>query len=162
MDIAWEIINMILTIISGIGAYKSIKCFQKSKNLANFLHTNEALVEVEKMLTKLSEALIASNSSRQSKRGFSLNNTLCSIGNELNASLIKITSNMPTKYSNEFLQLQRKDDFDLRAYINSYINGKAIKGQEIDVERYNICQNRIVEMQNYIKMVVEKTEEKLK
>lgn len=162
MDIALAIINVILTIVSGIGAYQSKKYFKKSRNLTSFLKLNNALDEVGEMLSKLPEALSASNSSVQSKKGFSFRNTLRDIGEKLNTNLMKINSNMPTEYSNEFLQLQKKDGFDLPAYINSYISGNAIKGKEIDLESYNICQNRLVEMQNYLKKVVTQTGEKLK
>ena len=55
-DVALTIINVILAIISGIGAYNSVKYFRKSKNLTIFAQTNKALVEVQKMLIKLPEA----------------------------------------------------------------------------------------------------------
>ena len=35
-------INILLTIISGIGAYKSVKYFRKSRNLTIFAQTNKA------------------------------------------------------------------------------------------------------------------------
>ena len=76
LDIGLTVINVILAIVSGIGAYKSAKYFQKSKNLTIFAQINKALVEVQKMLVKLPEALSASNLSRRGKKGLSLHNTL--------------------------------------------------------------------------------------
>lgn len=124
LDIVLTIINVILAVVSAFGAWNSIKYFRKSKNLTIFAQTNKALVEVQKMLIKLPEALSASNSSRRGKKGLSLHNTLCNIGQELNANLTEINSNIPTEYSDAIRQLQNKDGFNLRAYINSYISGE--------------------------------------
>lgn len=114
------------------------------------------------MLIKLPEALSASNSSRRRRKGFSLRNTLCDIGQELNANLNEINSNIPADYSDQIRQLQNKDDFNLQAYINSYISGDAVKDNGIDSEDFNSCQARLLEMQEYLKKVALETEEKLK
>lgn len=83
-------INILLTIISGIGAYKSIKYFRKSRNLTIFAQTNKALIEIQKMLIKLPEALTASNMAMRGKKGMNLQNRICNIGQELNISLTEI------------------------------------------------------------------------
>lgn len=162
LDIPITIINVILAIVSGLGAYKSVKYFRKSKNLTIFVQTNKALVEVQKMLIKLPEALSASNSSRRGKKGLSLHNTLCDIGRELNANLNEINSNIPAEYSDQIRQLQNKAGFNLQAYINSYISGDAVKDNGIDSEDFNSCQARLLEMQDYLKKAALETEEKLK
>ena len=162
LDIPITIINVILAIVSGLGAYKSVKYFRKSKNLTIFVQTNKALVEIQKMLIKLPEALSASNSSRRGKKGLSLHNTLCDIGRELNANLNEINSNIPAEYSDQIRQLQNKAGFNLQAYINSYISGDAVKDNGIDSEDFNSCQARLLEMQDYLKKAALETEEKLK
>lgn len=131
LDVVLTIINVILAVVSAFGAWNSIKYFRKSKNLTIFAQTNKALVEVQKMLIKLPEALSASNSSRRGKKGLSLHNTLCDIGKELNANLTEINSNIPTEYSDAIRQLQNKDGFILQAYINSYISGDAVQNNGI-------------------------------
>ena len=117
LDVVLTIINVILAVVSALGAWNSIKYFRKSKNLTIFAQTNKALVEVQKMLIKLPEALSASNSSRRGKKGLSLHNTLCDIGKELNANLTEINSNIPTEYSDAIRQLQNKDGFILQALL---------------------------------------------
>ena len=126
------------------------------------LQTNKALVEIQKMLIKLPEALAASNFSRRGRKGFSLHNTLCDIGQELNASLNEINSNIPADYSVQIRQLQNKDGFNLQAYINSYISGDAVKDNGIDSEDFDSCQARLLEMQDYLKKAALETAEKLK
>ena len=61
VDIVLTVINVILAVISGLSAYNSLKYFRKSHNLTIYAQTNKALIEIQKMLSKLPEALSASN-----------------------------------------------------------------------------------------------------
>lgn len=162
MDTILTIINVVLAIVSGLGAYNSVKYFRKSKNLTIFAQTNKALVEVEKMLLKLPEALEVSNSLRRGRKGFSLYNTLRDIGRQLNTNLTEINTYIPAEYSDEIRQLQNKDNFNLQFYINSYINGDAVKDDGIDSENFNFCQARLLEIQDYLKKTALEIEERLK
>lgn len=94
--------------------------------------------------------------------GTSVHNTLCDIGKELNANLTEINSNIPTEYSDAIRQLQNKDGFILQAYINSYISGDAVQNNGIDSDDFNVCQARLLEIQDYLKKAALETEEKLK
>ncbi len=161
LDIGLTVINVVLAIISGVGAYRSIKYFRKSRNLAIYAQTNAALTEIQKMLMKLPEALAASNKA-QSQRGFSLSNTLCKIGQELDNSLNEIRANIPRDYLDQFERLQSYAGFNLRKYINSFISGEVITDNEIDSVQYNHCQERLIVMQAYLKEIVGEMEEKLK
>lgn len=162
MDTILTIINVVLAIVSGLGAYNSVKYFRKSKNLTIFAQTNKALVEVEKMLLKLPEALEVSNSLRRGRKGISLYNTLRDIGRQLNTNLTEINTYVPAEYSDEIRQLQNKDNFNLQFYINSYINGDAVKDDGIDSENFNVCQARLLEIQDYLKKTALEIEERLK
>lgn len=55
------VLNVLLTVIAGIGAYKSYTYYKKSKNITSLTKANKSLVEVEKMLNKLPEILKAAN-----------------------------------------------------------------------------------------------------
>lgn len=162
LDITLTVINIILAILSGIGAFKSLKYFRKSHNLTIYAQTNKGMVEIQKMLIKLPEVLTASNKGITGRKGFSLQNALCNIGQELHNSLIKIISSIPSEYSDEFEQLQNDGNFNLQKYINSLISGKAVKEGEIDLAEYNLCQKRLVAMQQYLKKTANEIEEKLK
>ena len=140
-------INILLTIISGIGAYKSVKYFRKSRNLTIFAQTNKALT--------------ASNMAMRGKKGMNLQNRICNIGQELNISLTEIGANIPSEYSEKFRELQNDGIFNLQVYINSYISGEAVKIDHIDSDDYNLCQQRLVSMQEYLKKITVETEEKL-
>ena len=47
-------------------------------------------------------------------------------------------------------------------YINSYISGDAVQNNGIDSEDFNVCQVRLLEIQDYLKKAALETEEKLK
>lgn len=163
LDVALTVINVILAFVSGVGSYKSAKYYRKSRNLTILAQTNKALIEVQKMLNKLPDALSASNIiAKRGRKGFSLQNTLCEIGNELNANLTEIYSNIPTEHSVKLRELQSENGFNLQNYINSFISGEAINEGAINSNDYNRCQERLLAMQEYLKKIVEETEEKLK
>lgn len=162
LDIVLTIINVILAVISGVGAYKSLKYFRKSHNLTIYAQTNKALIEIQKMLIKLPEALSASNRVMRGRKGFSLHNTLCNIGQELNSSLIEIRSSLPSEYTQEFGRLQDDTSFSLQKYINSLISGEAVTENGLDLDKYNLCQNRLMTLQDNLKRWISETEEKLK
>ena len=69
LDVVLTIINVILAVVSALGAWNSIKYFRKSKNLTIFAQTNKALVEVQKMLIKLPEPSREKHSCRESSKG---------------------------------------------------------------------------------------------
>lgn len=161
-DIILTGINVLLAIASAFGAWKSLKYYKKSKNLSIYTQVNKSLIEIQKMLIKLPEALSASSQSLRGKRGMSLQNTLCGIGQELNNSLMEIGADIPIEYSDDLKRLQNDGDFELQKYINSFISGEAVKENCIDFNDFNLCQERLKEMQEYLKRKSSDVGEKLK
>ena len=91
-----------------------------------------------------------------------VHDTLRDIGRQLNTNLTEINTYIPAEYSDEIRQLQNKDNFNLQFYINSYINGDAVKDDGIDSENFNFCQARLLEIQDYLKKTALEIEERLK
>lgn len=162
MDNIMTVINVVLTVITGIGAYKSYRYYKKSKNITSLTKANKALVEVEKMLNKLPEILKAANKEAKKSKGFSLVNTLSQIGVEMNTCLTICRSDIPQEHIAGFMELQCDGSFKVQEYINTLINGKAIIDENIDSKECSHCQERLIEMQLYLKQVISKTEENLK
>lgn len=156
------VINIILTVVSAVGAFKSIAYYKKSKKLEILTQSNKSLIEIQKMLKKLQDALSASNKASSVRKGFSLKNTLRDIGKELDNSLREIEFSIPTEYIYEFKKIQKDGSFDLHIYINSYISGEAIKEDVISSREYNLCQIRLIEIERWLKKVISDNEEKLK
>lgn len=161
-DIIVLIINIILVFISGLGAYKSIRYFKRSKHITIYAQTNQSLNEIEKMLKILPDALEAASTT---KKGVSPENTVRDIGKKLTAYLNAVMNAIPTDYSSEFRDIQKKDIFVLSEYINSFIDGTAIieeSGRKtLDRIAFNTCQNRLREMHEFLKRKIAEEAEKL-
>ena len=164
VDIVFLIINVVLAIISGFGAYKSNTYFKKSKHITIYAQTSQSYNELGEMLKKLPDALAAVSS--KDKKGFSVKNTIRDIGTELSNHLNTIMETIPSEYSNEFRNLQKTTTFELSKYINSLIDGTAIVEESgsttLKRSAFDTCQERLREMQEYLKKKIVEEEEKLK
>ena len=162
VDLILIVVNVGITVISMYGAHKSLKYYKKSKILSEHTNVNKALVEIEKMLNKLPEALTAVNKSRQNKRGFNFLKTICDIGNDLHISYNEIRACTPPEYSADLFALEDENRFDLHKYINEYISGEVLRDNELNSDDLLICQKRLMAMQDFLKHRMEEIAEKLK
>lgn len=162
MDTVLTIINAIATVIAVISAIRSHSYYKKSRALVDHTNMNKALVEIEKMLLKLPEALLAINKSRQkSGRGINLEKVICDIGTELSSSYNAIHSCVPSEYAENLFTLEMTDDFKLLTYINGYMSGEAIINGALDSTQYTICQTQLMKMQDYLKKNIDTMPEKI-
>ena len=76
--------------------------------------------------------------------------------------MIEIRSSLPSEYTQEFGRLQDDTSFSLQKYINSLISGEAVTENGLDLDKYNLCQNRLMTLQDNLKRWISETEEKLK
>lgn len=162
-DIVILIINILIAIASGIGAYNSIRYFKKSRHITIYAQTNKALGEIDEMLKRLPEALSAASTN---KKGFSSEITIREIGTEMANHLNAIMSSIPSSYSGDFRVIQKTESFDLSQYINSLIDGTAIKDDNdrktLGRDSFDACQECLREMQEFLKKKIADEEEKLK
>ncbi len=162
MDTILTIINAIATTIAVISAIHSWKYYKKSRALTDHTNMSRALVEIEKMLLKLPEALLATNKSRQkSGRGINLEKVICDIGTELSSSYNAIHSCVPSEYAEDLFALETMDSFKLPTYINGYMSGGAITDGVLDSDQYAICQTQLMKMQDYLKKSIDAMPEKI-
>lgn len=162
VDIVLTLVNVGITAVSLYGAYNSLKYYKKSKILAAHTNVNKALVEIEKMLNKLPEALTATNKNRQNGRGTNLQKVICDIGNELSNSYNGIRSCTPTEYMAALFGLENEGTFELQKYINGYISGEALENNKLNSDNYAACQKRLMAMQDFLKQKSDEIAEKLK
>lgn len=162
-DIVILIINIVIAIVSGIGAYNSIRYFKKSRHITIYAQSNKALGEIDEMLKKLPEALAAASTN---KKGFSSENAVRQIGIEISNHLNTIMSSIPSCYSGDFRAKQKTESFDLSHYINSLIDGTAINENNgrktLDRVSFDACQQCLREMQEFLKKIISEEEENLK
>lgn len=152
VDVVLTVINVILAIISGFGAFKSVKYYRKSKSLTVYTKLSGAVDEIEKMIQKLPGVLGAVRKQRQGTKGFNMFRTIGEIGENLINSYNLISSAIPSDFAAEFREFETKEGFDLLQYLNSYVSGEAIgSNNDIDSLQYKTCQERLMQIQDFLK-----------
>lgn len=162
MDTVLTILNVIATVIAVVSAIHSRRYYKKSRALVDHTNMNKALVEIEKMLCKLPEALMAVNKSRQkSGRGINLEKEISEIGSKLNSSYNVIHACVPSLYTEDLFALEKADDFNMQNYINDFMSGEALVEGVLDSTKYTQCQTQLMRMQDYLKKHIDKMPEKI-
>ena len=160
-DIGLSIVSAICTVVSVIGAYKSIKYYKKSKQLTIYANTNVSLVEVQKIITVFTEILKLTNTSRP-QRGVNLAKQLAvygeSIRNSINVLREKLSVDDFKLIEGQLLSNEMK----VEAYIDSFISGAILNDEKLSIDKsFNCCQQKFYRIQQILKKRLEEVEEKL-
>lgn len=123
---------------------------------------SQALVEIQKMLNKLLEALYATNKSHKNRnKGINLIKIIGDIGSELSSSYNVIHACVPPKYTENLFMLENDGGFELLKYINSYVSGDALEDDILDSAQYAKCQTQLMKMQDYLKKQIDDMQKKM-
>ena len=163
----WDIVvfgvNIIVTIVSIVGAVKSRRYFKKSKHITIYAQTNQSFNELGIILRILPDALAAAS---RTGRGYNPENAVQEIGTTMSNHYNAIMKAIPSDYSCEFRALQKTSTCDVEQYISSLIDGTAIVeigGRKmLRRESYDKCQEQLRAMQEYLKKKISEEEEELK
>ena len=160
MDI-WLIINLVLTIISGYGAFRSVAYYKKSKQITIYANTNIAYIESKKIIETFNKILRLANP--RTRRGINYVKEIAKNGTEIQSSITKIRENMSVEDFEEIKKILNSDELKVERYINSFISGSVLLNNELIIDSdFNLCQEKFYEMQTLNKKKLEDTEEKLK
>lgn len=163
VDIVLTAVNVVLTILTAVGTYRSIRYCRKSRWLDYYARLNRALAETEKMLRVLPNLLDISSQMHYRRRGVNYRIAIGDIGKELDASLNIISSEIPLEHVSQFNSLLDKDDFHLRTYIDSIITGDIFDDNNgLDLDNYHRCQSRVLDIQEYLKRLLKEIEDEMK
>lgn len=162
MDL-WAIINLFLTIVSGIGAWKSITYYRESKKLTLYANTNIAFVESKNIIANLNEMLKLSNNMLTVRGRKNHIEQVCNCGESIKNSIDKIREIMSVEDYNEIKQLLNSQEIEVEKYINSFITGSILVNEKLVIDdNFNICLQKFYDMQLLIKEKLEDIEEGLK
>ena len=157
VDICLLLINVVITIISAIGAYKSRSYSKKSKIIEEYNNIHLALSEIDKMLRLLPKAYGYRN-----EMGVNYELKIKEIGKDLYNSYQSVKASVPVELIEELNKIEIESQFELLPYINSFINGTVICNNTIDEKGYNTCLRRLMEMQYFLKTKLDRRREDLK
>lgn len=157
----WDWLDIVLVIISGIGAWKSWAYYNKSKELTIYAKTNIAFIESKTIIATLTEMLKLSNNTK--KRGTNYIKEVSKNGEIIKNSITKIRENIPVKDWNDINKLLDSQEIKVEAYIDSFITGSALVNDKLIIDdNFNKCQQKFCELQILLKKKIEDISEKLK
>lgn len=155
------LISIGCTIASGYGAYKSCIYYKKSKDLTIFANTNVALVEIQNIISTLTEMLKMANVTR--KRGTNYIKEVSKNGESIKTSINKMRQVMTVKDFNDIEKLLNSQQFKVEQYIDSFIIGSVLVNEKLVIDDdFNKCQQIFCEIHALIKTKLEDMDERLK
>lgn len=160
-DVILSIVSAICTVVSLIGAYKSIKYYKKSKQLTLYANTNVSLVEVQKIIATFTEILKLANTTRP-QRGINLSKQLEAHGETIRESINLLREKLSVE---DFRLIEGQlisTEMKVEMYIDSFISGEILDdGKLVIDDRFNRCQQKFYNIQQILKKRLEEVEEKL-
>lgn len=160
-DIILSIVSALCTVVSLIGAYKSIKYYKKSKQLTLYANTNVSLVEVQKIIATFTEILKLANTTRP-QRGINLSKQLEAHGETIRESINVLRQKLSVEDFRLIEGLLISKEMKVEMYIDSFISGAVLDdGKLVIDDRFNRCQQKFYNIQQILKKRLEEVEEKL-
>ena len=153
------IISILCTIVSGVGAYKSIKYYKKSKQLTTYAHKNVAYSEIKKVIGSMTEIL--KQASPHQERGVNREKEVSRLGISIKTSLDIILEQLSNENCDAILSILNSNK--VRDYIESLITSPVLphSADTATWQRFRDCETALYNLQNEIKKKLDESEEKL-
>lgn len=160
-DVILTIVSALCTVVSLIGAYKSVKYYKKSKQLTVYANTNVSLVEVQKIVATFTEILKLANTAR-AQRGTNLAKQLASHGESIRDSINVLREKLSVEDFKLVEEQLSSREIKVGAYIDSFISGDILVDGKLTIDyKFNFCQQKFYKIQQLLKKRLEEVEEKL-
>ena len=153
-------LSIICTIVSIIGARKSLKYYMRNKQLNFHTKTNSASIECSKMIANLTDLLDACHA--HTKRGVNKDIEIKNIGKKIKTSIIKIEEVLPHDDSHYVHCLLNSEEPNVNSYVDSIIAGKILLDDLSANSDFEKCQEKFYKLQQYIKKRLDEIENQLK
>ena len=159
-DYAITAVSVLCTVVSFIGAYKSVVYYKKSKQLTIYSNTNLAFIESQKIIATLTEMLKLANITK--KRGTNYIREVSHYGESIKSSIDKIRESLPVDDCKEINELLNSQQIKVDTYINSFITGTVLVNEKFVIDDdFNNCQQTFCDMQLLIKRKLENIADKV-
>ncbi|MBQ7574205.1 MAG: hypothetical protein IJT23_08095 [Clostridia bacterium] len=153
IDIILTVISAICTLASIIGAYRSNKYSNQSKQLNIYANTNAALIETKNIISTLTELLKLANNR---KRGTSLLIEIRKHGEMIRDSINKIRDTLPANDVKEINNILNTQEIKIDHYINSFVTGAILVSDKLELDDdFNLCHQKFCDIQVFIKAKLE-------
>lgn len=160
-DYVLNVIGIICTALSIIGAYKSLAYYKKSKYLTMYANANLAYIESQKIQSILVDLLKLSTSRKI--RGVNIEAQSADNASQIRESISRIRDSLTAEDSKEVSDMLKSPTLHVEKYIDSFISGAAlVDGKVIIDDNFYTCQQIFTDMQLLLKRKMEAMEEKNK
>ncbi len=156
-------LSVLCTIFSIVGAFKSNKYYKKSRELTNYVNTNVAYIESQKIVSIFTEILKLTNKKRRHQRGTNYLKEVSEHAVKVKTSINTIRDNLPVDDCKEVFNLLNSRKIHFERYIDSLISGAAFPNEDFVLdEKFDKCQSAVYDLQMILKEKLDSTGEKLK
>lgn len=160
-DYVLNVIGIICTVLSIIGAYKSLAYYKKNKYLTMYANASLAYIESQKIQAILVEMVKLSTSRKI--RGVNIEAQSADNASQIRECISRIRDSLTAEDSKEISGMLKSQKFHVEKYIDSFISGAAlIDGKVMIDDNFYTCQQVFTDMQLLLKKKMEAMEEKNK
>lgn len=154
-------ISAISTVISIAGAFKSIKYYKKSRQLTIYANTNVAFIETQKIILVLTELLKLSNSVTK-QRGLNFVKQVAAHGESIRSSINIMREKLSVEDFEDVQKFLLSPEIQVEIYVDSFISGTVLCEGKFEInEKFNLCQKAFYDIQQLLKIKIEKAEQHL-
>lgn len=154
-------INIVCTVVSILGAAKSVLYYKKSKTISIYTNTNSAYLEIKNILNTFNEilSLVSIPQGKGKNKKIEIQKKYMFIKEKMDI----IRDNLTAKDNKILNELLNSNKFNLDKYLDSFIaNSNSIDIDNIINDDFYKCQKVFREIQLLMKSNLEKLSEKLK
>lgn len=160
-DYVLNVLGIICTALSIIGAYKSLVYYKKNKYLTMYTNASLAYIESQKIQSKLVDMVKLSTSRKT--RGVNIEAQSADNASQIRESIGRIRDSLTAEDSKEVSDILKSQKLHVEKYIDSFISGTAlVDGKVIIDDNFYTCQQIFTDMQLFLKRQMETIEEKNK
>ena len=161
LNVIITVLSFASMILSITGAVKSNRYYNKNKDLITYTKTNVAVIEIQNIISVFPKILELA--SKANARGRNYVKELTKYGIEIKSSLNKIKEKSDSGQYKKIQEILISGELNVEKYIDSFISSDILgDGKPIIDDKFTECQNKINEIQLFLKEQLEETSKKLK
>ena len=152
-----DYINIICTLISAIGAWKSCTYYKRIKKVNEYSSLQDAIITLQEIQYLLTDVWKNIGEEQKNRRGINLSQKIKENGTKIDKDLTRIMNSLSADCSKLMKETLHKTPYPPIEYIGSLISGEYID-DKFGTQKYQSCKTKIEDIQLYLKGESEKLE----
>lgn len=152
-----DYINILSTLISLYGAWKSCSYYQRIKKLNEYTSLKNAIITLQETQHLLTDIWKNIGEGQRNRRGINSSQKIKDMGTKIDKNLTEIMNSLPVSCATFIHNSLQKRPFPPREFIGTLISGEYVN-DNYSASKYHTCKERIEDIQLYLKHESEKIE----